>query len=58
MMYPLFTLDDHTEIVHSEMLPNQRVRVYLEKPDEKGCFHSACCYLPIITGRIFPASRR
>ena len=57
MMYPLFTLDDHTEIVHSEMLPNQRVRVYLEKPDEKGGFHSASCYLPIITGRIFPASR-
>ena len=46
MMYPFLTLDDHTEIVHSEMLADGRVRVYIEKPDEKDGFHSAVCYLP------------
>lgn len=46
MMYPFMTLDDQTEIVHSEMLPDQRVKVYIEKLDEKDCFHSAVCYLP------------
>lgn len=40
------TLDDDTEIVHSEMLPHQRVKVYLEKPDAEDCFYSAVCYLP------------
>ncbi len=46
MMYPFLTLDDNTEIVHSEMRPDGRVKVYFEKPDEKDCFHSAVCYLP------------
>ena len=46
MMYPFMTLDDNTEIVHSETLPDHRVRVYIEKPDEKDCFHHAVCYLP------------
>lgn len=46
MMYPFMTLDDQTEIVHSEMRDDQRVKVYLEKPDEKDCFHHATCYLP------------
>ena len=46
MMYPFMTLDDDTEVVHSEMLPDQRVKVYFEKPDAKDCFHSAVCYLP------------
>ena len=46
MMYPFMTLDDATEIVHSEMLPDGRVKVYLEKPDAEDCFHSAVCYLP------------
>ena len=45
MMYPFMTLDDNTEIVHSEMQPDHRVKVYIEKPDEKDCFHSAVCYL-------------
>lgn len=49
MMYPFLTLDDNTEIVHSEMQPNGRVRVYMEKPDEKDCFHHATCYLPDYT---------
>lgn len=46
MMYPFMTLDDGTEIVHSEMLEDQRVKVYVEKPDASDCFHSATCYLP------------
>ena len=46
MMYPFLTLDDETEIVHSQMLPDVRVRVYIEKPDEKDCFYHATCYLP------------
>ena len=49
MMYPFMTLDDDTEIVHSEMLPDGRVKVYIEKPDTKDCFHSAVCYLPDYT---------
>lgn len=46
MMYPLITLDDQTEIVHSEMQQDGTVKVYIEKPDEKDCFHYATCYLP------------
>ena len=46
MMYPFLTLDDETEIVHSNVLPDGRVRVYVEKPDEKDCFHHMSCYLP------------
>ena len=56
MMYPFMTLDDNTEIVHSEMQPDHRVKVYIEKPDEKDCFHSAVCYLPDYTGRMSAAS--
>lgn len=33
------TLDDETEITHSEMLQDGTVKVYLEKPDERDCFH-------------------
>lgn len=44
-MYPFLQLDDQTEIVHSEMLDDNRVKVYLEKPIEGG-FHSAVCFLP------------
>ena len=46
MMYPFLTLDDETEIVHSNVLLDGRVRVYIEKPDEKDCFHHMSCYLP------------
>ena len=49
MMYPFMTLDDRTEIVHSEMHPDGRVKVYLERPDAKDCFHHATCYLPDYT---------
>lgn len=46
MMYPFMTLDDETEIVHSEMKPDGQVKVYMEKPDEKYGFRHATCYLP------------
>lgn len=46
MMYPFITLEDETEVVHSEMLPDGKVKVYFEKPDEKDGFHHATCYLP------------
>ena len=45
MMYPFITLDDGAEIVHSEM-QDGRVKVYVEKADEKDCFHHMTCYLP------------
>ena len=46
MMYPFLQIDGNTEIVHSEMLPNGEVKVYVEKPDEKDCFHYGTCWLP------------
>lgn len=48
MMYPFMTLDDNTEIVHTETMikdEKESVKVYIEKPVEGG-FHSAECYLP------------
>ena len=45
MLYPFMTLNDHTEIVHSEILDRNRVQVRIEKPVYGG-FHSAICYLP------------
>ena len=46
MMYPFLTLEDHTEIVHSEQLENGEVKVYVETPNEKDGFHNLTCYLP------------
>lgn len=46
MMYPYMTLNDNTEIVHSEMKPDGRVKVYIERPNEKECFLTATCWLP------------
>ena len=46
MMYPFMTLDDQAENVHSEMKPDGRVKVYVEKPDEKDFFHNAVCWVP------------
>lgn len=49
MMYPYLTLNDDTEITHSEMKPDGRVKVYVETPDDFGGFHHATCYLPDYT---------
>ena len=45
-MYPFMTLDDETEITHSEFLPDDKVKVYVEKADVKDGFHDMTCYLP------------
>ena len=48
MMYPFMTLNDKTEIVHSEAYIDnniETVKVYFEKPIYGG-FNSAECYLP------------
>lgn len=46
MMYAFMTLNDNTEIVHSEMKTDGTVQVYIEAPDEKVCFRHASCWLP------------
>ena len=46
MMYPFLTLNDDTEITHSEMKPDGQVKVYVETPDTVDGFHHAVCYLP------------
>lgn len=48
MMYPYITLNDDTEITHSEMKPDGRVKVYIETPVDFG-FHNATCWLPEYT---------
>ena len=45
-MYPFMTLNDDTEITHSEMRDNGTVKVYIETPDTSDGFHSAVCWLP------------
>ncbi len=48
MLYPFMTLNDNTEIVHSENYfvdGQEQVRVEIEKPIESG-FASAECILP------------
>ncbi len=46
MMYPFMTLDDGTEIVHSEYLDNGEVKVYAETPDEEKGFLHMTVFLP------------
>ena len=51
MLYPFMTLNDNTEIVHSEILENsgkEEVEVRIEKPVQGG-FYSATCW--ILSGR-------
>ena len=46
MMSPLMTLNDDTEITHSEMLADGTVKVCIETPTDNG-FNSAACWLPM-----------
>ena len=46
MMYPFLTLDDETEITHSELRSDGTVKVYIEKADEEDGFHYATWCLP------------
>ncbi|MCI9174685.1 MAG: hypothetical protein HFH49_07020 [Lachnospiraceae bacterium] len=48
MLYPFMTLNDNTEIVHSEILDmngKESVKVCIERPIFEG-FQSVECYLP------------
>lgn len=48
MMYPYLTLEDETEIVHSQIINDngiEKVEVHFERPTENG-FDSARCVLP------------
>ena len=48
MMYPYLTLEDETEIVHSQIINDngiEKVEVHFERPTEDG-FDSARCVLP------------
>ncbi|MBR2189847.1 MAG: hypothetical protein IJ860_10660 [Eubacterium sp.] len=49
MMYPYMTLNNDTEITHSEMKPDGKVKVFIETPDNHGGFNSAICWLPDYT---------
>ena len=49
MMYPFMTLNDETEIVHSDMQENGTVKVYIERSDERYGFKHATCWLPHYT---------
>lgn len=54
MMYPFMTLNDKTEIVHSDAYfqdNKEVVKVYFEKPVYGG-FNSAECYLPTYEWKI------
>jgi len=44
-MYPFMQLEDNTEIVHSGILEDEKVKIYIERPIEGG-FQSATCFLP------------
>ena len=53
MMYPFMTLNDDTEITHSEMRADGRVKVYIETPDEKDGFPQCdMLFCQITSGRI------
>lgn len=46
MIYPFMTLNDDTEIVHTEMDNFGKVKVLIETSDENLGFKSATCILP------------
>ena len=49
MVLPFITLDDGTEFVCSETMPDGRVRIDVERPDTELCFKTATCWLPGFT---------
>ena len=48
MLYPYITLADETEILHTDIKPNNVVEVHFERPHEDG-FDTARCALPSYT---------
>ena len=49
MMYPYATLSDTTEVVHSEIKSDGRVKIYIIEKRFYNGFHNATCYLPDYT---------
>ena len=45
MIYPFMTLNDDTEITHTEMREDGTVKIYIETPIDTG-FKDATCILP------------
>lgn len=52
MMYGYMTLSDGTEVVHSQILENNRIDVHFERPTEKG-FDSVRFVLPDYTYNVW-----
>ena len=52
MMYPFMTLEDGTEVVHSDMKEDGSVEVYIEKPDENTVFVMLHAGSQIMIGRM------
>ena len=46
MIYKFMTAEDNAVIVHSGLTEDGTVKVYVEKPDTKDCFHHMTCILP------------
>ena len=46
MIYKFMITGDNAEIVHSGLTEDGTVKVYVEKPDTKDCFHHMTCILP------------
>ena len=51
MLYPYMTLADETEIVHSEMDADGRVRVCIERPVQGGAFRAPSANCRATSGR-------
>ena len=45
MKYPYMTLNDGTEITHSDIMDDSRVKIRIERPTQNG-FDSMIWYLP------------
>lgn len=60
MMYSFMTLDDGTEIIHSEMKSDNTVKVYIESRMKPIAFTVQSAFCRITGGKIFQAfqSRR
>ncbi len=58
MMYPFLTLDDQTEIVHSQLLDDGSVKVYVESRTQRIAFTMRRASCRNTAGKMFPASLR
>ncbi len=44
-MFPFLALDGNTKIIHLEMFPDGKIKVYIEKQGKKDGFHNRICFL-------------